>query len=68
MCSGPNMSMSAIREAWSGRLRNIGVALLLHLVPSLLVLGLGALSVWAFARFPPKQRNLWADEHQAKSS
>ena len=55
-------------EAGSGRLRSIGIALLLHLIPSLLVLGLGALSVWAFAGFPPKQGNRWGDEHQAKSS
>ena len=55
-------------EARLGRLRNIGVALLLHLLPSLLVLGLGALFLWAFAGFPPKQRNRWVDESQAKSS
>ena len=39
-------------EAGLARLRSIGVALLLHLIPSLLVLGVGALSVWAFAGFP----------------
>jgi hypothetical protein len=53
-------------EAWSVRLRHMGVALLLHAIPSLSLLGLGALFVWAFSRIPPRERNLWADDHQSR--
>jgi hypothetical protein len=53
-------------EVGFGRLRSIGIALLFHLIPSLLVLGVGALSVWAFAGFRPKQRDRWTDERRTK--